>query len=46
VLKTTEKISKTTVRRKRTNQEGDENEERSRRKDEDASDINLRKWKN
>jgi hypothetical protein len=39
VIKTTVKISKTTVRRKRTNQEGDDNEERSRRTDEDASGI-------
>jgi hypothetical protein len=36
--KTTGKISKTTARRKRTNQEGDENEER-RRTNEDANGI-------
>jgi hypothetical protein len=39
--KTTGKISKTTARRKRTNQEGDENETRRRRTDENWN-INLR----
>jgi hypothetical protein len=37
--KTTGEISKTTVRTKRTNQEGDENEKRRRRTDEDANGI-------
>jgi hypothetical protein len=37
--KTTGKTSKTTARRKRTNQKGDENKERRRRTDEDANGI-------